>query len=53
MNKISWRTDITQDKYTFTIRQLINSWQFCYDEDLEEEYSGFINLLKRIIKERE
>ena len=37
----------------FTIRELNNAWQLCYNEDLTEEYSGFINLLNHIIKERE
>jgi hypothetical protein len=29
----------------FTISQLKSAWEFCYNEDLEKEYSGFVNLL--------
>ena len=37
----------------FTIGQIKSAWKLSYNEDLEKEYSGFINLLKHIIQERE
>tara|TARA_R110002096_G_scaffold108919_1_gene238352 strand:- start:5889 stop:6071 length:183 start_codon:yes stop_codon:yes gene_type:complete len=39
--------------YMFTIGQIKSAWKMCYDEDLAEEYSGFVHILKHIIKERE
>ena len=45
--------NIIQDNYTFTLRQLKSAWQLSYNEDLEEEYSGFVNLLNHMIEERE
>ena len=45
--------NIIPEDYKFTISQLKSAWKLCYNEDLAKEYSGFINLLKRIIKERE
>jgi hypothetical protein len=38
--------NIIQDNYTFTLRDLKSAWQLSYNEDLEKEYSGFVNLLK-------
>ncbi len=42
--------NIIQDNYTFTLRDLKSAWQLSYNEDLEEEYRGFINILEQLSK---
>jgi hypothetical protein len=45
--------DEEDTNYMFTIGQIKSAWKLSYNEDLEKEYSGFINLLMHAIKERE
>ena len=45
--------DEEDTNYMFTIGQFKNAWKLCYNQDLAEEYSGFINILEHIIQERE
>ena len=45
--------DEEDTNYMFTIGQIKSAWKLCYNEDLEEEYTGFVNLLNHMIEERE
>ena len=35
---------------TYTIEEIIGAWYECYGEYMEDEYEGFIQLLKNKIK---
>jgi len=44
---------IEEGQIMFSIKLIKSAWHLCYNENLEEEYCGFVNVLKHIVKERE